>query len=591
MAPVNKSPGGRKVFLDRGGERLEFFRRVKHYWLRTIGSNAAVEQLAMMAMNIDASPLMRWHECLVHLNLAAIKHMMESGTLFKKKYSCSYVALQEKVLVSYVYVGKAEAAYKKSAAEKRTKVNYERLMSDTCDMGKYLPGLDGVRYFQLIQDEGSRYKWCYPLKKKSDANGNTIRLMTELLAQGHRVWTFSSDGGGEFVNTELKLFLEARGIRFVPTHPYTPEENALVEKLNGVLVNKMRAAMHAANLPNRLWPEVLQYVVDIDNMSATRALNGMTPSEKLLGTKPNVGKIRVCGSVGFIHQPKEKRKTKLSSKAEPALLLGFARLSPGYRLLHLRTGQIVEARDVNFREDVTVSREYVNAILSGTQANYKHIPFTPLPVKYVAEGSTRDQAERVVREDLPSHADEVADSSVSLGGAASPSSSEESEAGNESEPEAGTGVGGAQPPRPARGRGRRPGRRLTRRQRQLDSGQQDDGTPVRRSTRNQTTNVRLSDYVLSLEDHFNGNPASVEEAMRSPQREEWKAAMRAEFESLLKNGTWILVDRPKYAGGKPVKVLTTKWVLCVKRDEHGNIVRYKARLVIHGFKQRYGFEY
>ncbi|OWY93610.1 Rve-domain-containing hypothetical protein, partial [Phytophthora megakarya] len=440
------------VFLDRGGERLEFFRRGKHYWLRTIGSNAAVEQLAMMAINADASPLMRWHERLGHLNVAAIKHMMESGTvsgmdipmeLFKKKFSC----------LTCMSAKQRRRSYKKSAAEKRTNVNYERLMSDTCDMGKYLPGLDGVRYFQLIQDEGSRYKWCYPLKKKSDANGNTIRLMTELLAQGHRVWTFSSDGGGEFVNTELKLFLEARGIRFVLTHPYTPEENALVEKLNGVLVNKMRAAMHAANLPNRLWPEVLQYVVDIDNMSvtralngmtpsekllgtkpnvgkflncclsciiyvvdidnmsATRALNGMTPSEKLLGTKPNVGKIRVCGSVGFIHQPKEKRKTKLSSKAEPALLLGFARLSPGYRLLHLRTGQIVEARDVDFREDVTVSREYVNAILSGTQANYKHIPFTPLPVKYVAEGSTRDQAERVVREDLPSHADEVADSS------------------------------------------------------------------------------------------------------------------------------------------------------------------------------------
>jgi hypothetical protein len=52
----------------------------------------------------------------------------------------------------------------------------------------------------------------------------------------------------------------------VPRHPYTPEGNALVEKLNGVLVGKMHPAMHAADLPNRLWPEVLQYIVDVDNM-------------------------------------------------------------------------------------------------------------------------------------------------------------------------------------------------------------------------------------------------------------------------------------------------------------------------------------
>ena len=111
-----------------------------------------------------------------------------------------------------------------------------------------------------------------------------------------------------FVNAELKAFLAAKGIRFVPTHPYTPEENALVEKLNGLLVNKMRAAMHAAGLPTLMWPEVLPYIVDIDNMIATRALREKTPFETLIGRKPDVSKIKVCGSVGFVHVPKERKK-------------------------------------------------------------------------------------------------------------------------------------------------------------------------------------------------------------------------------------------------------------------------------------------
>jgi hypothetical protein len=159
----------------------------------------------MLTVNADASPLMRWHERLGHLKVASIKDMMENGTftglaipkeLFKKKFVCrSCMSAKQK-----------RRSYKKSADEKRRKVNYEQLMSDTCDMGNYLPGLSSFKYFQLIQGGGLRYKRCFPLKEKSEANANTKRLMTELLEQGHRVKTFSSDGGGEFVNRELLVF-------------------------------------------------------------------------------------------------------------------------------------------------------------------------------------------------------------------------------------------------------------------------------------------------------------------------------------------------------------------------------------------------
>ncbi|KAE8965714.1 hypothetical protein PR001_g28644, partial [Phytophthora rubi] len=431
---MSSSPSGaspRRIFLEQPSahERLEFVKRGKHYWLKTVEVDALDTGMAMMTVNADANALMRWHERLGHLHVAAIKHMVDNGTvagmeipaaLFKKKFTC----------LSCMSAKRKRMSYKASAAEKRTKINYERLTSDTCDMGKFLPGLGRMRYFQLIHDEGSRYKWCFPLKSKGDANANTIKLTMELLAAGHRIKSFTSDGGGEFVNTELKLFMEARGNRFVPTHPYTPEENALVEKLNGVLVNEMRAAMYAADLPNRLWPEVLQYIVDIDNMSPTRALKGKTPSEKLLGTVPNVAKIRVCGSVGFVFVAKAKRKHKLCPKAEPALLLGFARSTTGYRLLHLRTGQIVEARDVKFREDITVSRKYISALLMGKSGGDK-IPFVPLPVEYVAEESVRTGAEKTVTSSLSVAGAEMggadADGAPGSGGESSSSGSDESD--------------------------------------------------------------------------------------------------------------------------------------------------------------------
>ncbi len=81
-------------------------------------------------------------------------------------------------------------------------------------------------------------------------------------------------------------------------------------------------------------------------------------------------------------------------------------------------------------------------------------------------------------------------------------------------------------------------------------------------------------------------PNTVTEALGSPQAEEWRLAMAEEMASLMKNGTWKLVDCPP--GVTPVPV---KWVFKVKRDASGNIERFKARLVAKGFKQREGIDY
>ncbi|KAE8900463.1 hypothetical protein PF005_g12327 [Phytophthora fragariae] len=64
--------------------------------------------------------------------------------------------------------------------------------------------------------------------------------------------------------------------------------------------------------------------------------------------------------------------------------------------------------------------------------------------------------------------------------------------------------------------------------------------------------------------------------------------MLEELASLKAHGTWRLVRRREMRGRKAI---TCRWVYAVKRDERGRIKRYKARLVIHGFKQLAGLEY
>ena len=81
-------------------------------------------------------------------------------------------------------------------------------------------------------------------------------------------------------------------------------------------------------------------------------------------------------------------------------------------------------------------------------------------------------------------------------------------------------------------------------------------------------------------------PQSMEEALGSDQAEQWKLAMDDEMASLLDNNTWALEESPP--GVKPIPV---KWVYKLKRDSNGNITRYKARLVVKGFRQREGIDY
>lgn len=78
-------------------------------------------------------------------------------------------------------------------------------------------------------------------------------------------------------------------------------------------------------------------------------------------------------------------------------------------------------------------------------------------------------------------------------------------------------------------------------------------------------------------------PLSYRETIIRPKGEERKRALMEEFNVLGTRGTWDLVQLPP---GPWIiktiwlfKMIKTKWVCDVKRNEHGKIERYKARLV------------
>ena len=81
-------------------------------------------------------------------------------------------------------------------------------------------------------------------------------------------------------------------------------------------------------------------------------------------------------------------------------------------------------------------------------------------------------------------------------------------------------------------------------------------------------------------------PRSLKQALDCDQTVQWKGAMEAEINALMKNDTWELVPRPK-----DVNVVGNRWVYKVKRNSDGSISRFKARLVAQGFTQTQGVDY
>nr|GEX52831.1 zinc finger, CCHC-type [Tanacetum cinerariifolium] len=82
------------------------------------------------------------------------------------------------------------------------------------------------------------------------------------------------------------------------------------------------------------------------------------------------------------------------------------------------------------------------------------------------------------------------------------------------------------------------------------------------------------------------DPRTYNEAMQSRDATFWKKAIDDEIRFIMENNTWVLSDLPP--GCKP---LGCKWIFKRKMKVDGTIEKFKARLVIQGFRQKEGINY
>ncbi|POW09590.1 hypothetical protein PSHT_09061 [Puccinia striiformis] len=190
--------------------------------------------------------------------------------------------------------------------------------------------IDGGKYLLTMRDVATGYAFAKVLKRKNDANGHIINIITRLeQATGKRVGTLRSDNGGEFANQELFDFLALKGIAAEKSLPYHHYQNGMIERFNRTIADMGRTILIDSPLPKEFWSYSFVWAAHVLNRLPNKASGDKTPFEALFNRKPQYDHFRVFGSTGYIHIPHEKRQ-KLDDRALKGFVIAHLDHSKGW---------------------------------------------------------------------------------------------------------------------------------------------------------------------------------------------------------------------------------------------------------------------
>lgn len=475
-------------------------------------------------------------------------------------------------------------------------------------------GLGGEEYWITIVDGATGFCWALPIEKKSDLFGAFRDFLALHERPEIRCRHIHLDKGGENSSLIFELFCTERGITLCYTDTEQHESNGLVERYNGILMEWLRAVLHAGQIKLRYWPVVL--TTGICTLLNYRPLDRIrkTPYEAWHLEKPDLSHLRVLGSRGFYKLPSAQRPSKLEPPTERCQLLGYKGHS-SYVIL-TPSGRVTTTPNAVFDEhsQAPLLKRKLERLASASDehgGDKQRKTAQPLPKDTTPLHSPLPTAREPPRSPLPTAREELPEASNTAPTTQATRTAEET---TQTAPNA---IPAPQPPRFTR---------TSPPVQECITVQTPDGPSevtiethevdpatlqrpelrLRRSSRVASREVP-SNYVLaatSQVQHFafhsmvaflgavahsaqqQAEPRTLQEALRHPHWYQWKQAMGEEKSSLVYNKTWTLVPPPV---GR--KVLKGKWVYKLKRGPNGEVLRYKARWVVKGFLQREGIDF
>jgi transposase InsO family protein len=103
-----------------------------------------------------------------------------------------------------------------------------------------------------------------------------------------KVKKIRSDNGTEFMNTQIKDFLDEEDIKHEFLAPNTPQQNRVAKRNNRTLIEMGRTMLDEYKSLDRFWAEAINTVCHATNRLYLHKLLNKTSYELLTINKPNV---------------------------------------------------------------------------------------------------------------------------------------------------------------------------------------------------------------------------------------------------------------------------------------------------------------
>src|SRR6202161_2620864 len=479
-------------------------------------------------------------------------------------------------------------------------------------------GFSGYKYYLTIINDKYRVPEIRLLHQKGDASNKLIAFNKEFKNQTGRYisrWRF--DDGSEFKHFMTWAKEKKRDMKFEPTPPRSPEPNGVPERWAGYLNQTARAMIIDAGLPAYLWP----FAIDTAVYTVKRIVSpGETKSalqkyREDLGwsesqAKTTIKHLQIWGTRCYKHIPKEDRVQ--AEKMGPRAMIGYLVGYEGdnghvYRIWDPKKRKIVRSRDVTFEIGKT-ARENEDPDLLST-AN-------PKPPIVPNSGSSAVIDLRIPAQTRTSHT-EIEDAVYTTKRLQTISQTPEADRPVQTiEPSKESHPVPMVPTSRTRTQESIPERVSSRHTKGIppkkieDEIWQQTARPKRPYNKKSTKSIKqtpastggvmfaidtppegekLTEPESRVKSHEITIPTNYREALQSPQKELWSAAMNDQIEKLESKNTYNLVDYPERDAD--VRVLPGKWVFDVKTDADNYILTYRARWVICGNRQREGLDF
>lgn len=479
-----------------------------------------------------------WHKRMGHLNensLQKLKKSQAKGVNFPDEQH----SIQDCEICVLGKHPKSPFQHEGSRADE----SLEIIHSDVCGPMN-VNSIGGARYIVTFIDDFTRRVAVYNIKYKSQVleKFKEFKNLSENQLQ-KKIKKLRTDNGGEYCSDEFDKYLKEAGIIHQKSCPYTPEQNGLAERMNRTIIEKTRCLLAEAGLPQDFWAEAVSTACYLINRSPCQNSLSVTPEQAWTGKIPNLKHLKIFGCKVMVHIPKDKRR-KLDVKSRECIFLGYCDNTKGYRCYNPEDKMTYISRNVKFFEKIYPGLNH------SEKSDVIHFFQDEPEDSAEASSSGLVQQEGEVNSAISVSIEEVQDDDISVQTEVNHNISRDEE---------------------------------------FFSGEDEQEAPInepelRRSTRISKPPERLQCQISS--EHVDNDPSTVEEALSSPEAHLWKEAMQEEYDSLMENRTWDLVDKPK--SKKPI---SCKWVFKKKRTSTGEIERYKARLVVKGYSQKYGIDY